>query len=425
MTQVGNKKANQHWEARMPANKRITPGASDRAREDFIREKYERRAWFAAVVEEGEGAPTELTREQKRDLRRAAAKAAPVVTAQPEATPIVRSTSAPSLREEPHSNAQQPFSPQPQKHGGKAAEAAALFGVPQVQPTPVQTTPSPSPAKTVGLRNAGESRVTHRSSPWVPVPTETVSLTQPSVLTPPVPVQQPQLVSQPIASQPVASQTQSSASSMFEGLSLGTTTMPPPAPRPVVKSNVVDLLDFGSVMDTPTSPTQEETLDPLASLSKSSASSIMEAFAENTLSKINTMYREAPVTAPVQPQKQAEESSSFDFLNSSSSPAEEESTGFGFINGSAQEPTQSSFGFLTASRSMELEVEQESNVLDALNAISNTQREEASSFAFLSPVKQTNNTSALSDDLFGFSPSEDAHLGLEHAQGSSFSFISS
>lgn len=57
---VGNDKANKFWEARLPPHRKISPTADARAREEFIRDKYQHKKYYsqqpAAGVLQGSGA---------------------------------------------------------------------------------------------------------------------------------------------------------------------------------------------------------------------------------------------------------------------------------------------------------------------------------------------------------------------------------
>lgn len=69
MESVGNAIGNSCWEARMPPGKKITPSVSKEARTAFIREKYERKAFYSPREEGAVAAPVLSAAEQRKQTR--------------------------------------------------------------------------------------------------------------------------------------------------------------------------------------------------------------------------------------------------------------------------------------------------------------------------------------------------------------------
>lgn len=163
MGSVGNVRANQFWENRLPPHQRINPTVPEGVRGDFIRAKYAQRAWYAAPEAGTVAAPTaaaatqepqeakQLSKMEQRQMRLAQqAQQSKAATPSPVSQPSV------SVR--------QTSTPLPANNNRPAAAAAAapqatLFSgmTPAAAPAPVVAA---VPVKAAPLRE-------HSASPWV------------------------------------------------------------------------------------------------------------------------------------------------------------------------------------------------------------------------------------------------------------------
>ena len=167
MGSVGNQRANQFWENKLPPNQRINPTVDEGVRGDYIRAKYAQRAWYGtpdagAVATASAGAmaqePQEakqLSKMEQRQMRLAqqAKAATPSPVSQPSAS--VRQTSTPLPA---HTSNLRPAAA-----ATVAAPQATLFSGMAPAPSAVAATAplvTAAPVKAAPLRE-------HSASPWV------------------------------------------------------------------------------------------------------------------------------------------------------------------------------------------------------------------------------------------------------------------
>lgn len=167
MESIGNEKGNSYWEARLPSSKHISANVDSRRRNEFIRNKYEKRMFYATPVE---NPSNKAQKEPKKTINRSRE---------------VKST---------------------KPHNDKSENTKGIFeGTTIKENKPIHTSQNVLP---VGRRQGASPWVSKSTtsrqgaSPWVPKPTPSKPVTQPTI-------------TQPTVTQPV---THSPPTSLFEGM---------------------------------------------------------------------------------------------------------------------------------------------------------------------------------------------------------------